>query len=186
MALFHSFYGRIIFHCIYIPHLNLSVISSIQSLSHVQFISSHISPYAWNRSIKKQRHHFADKGLCNQSHGWMWELDCKEGWVLKNWCFQTVVLVLQYHTVLLRVSWAARRSNQSVLKEINPEYSLEALMMKAEAPELWSPDAKNWLIGKELDAGKDWKPQKGIGRGWGGQIASLTQWAWLWASTGRY
>ena len=54
-----------------------------------------------------------------------------------------MVLVLQYHTVLLRVSWAARRSNQSVLKEINPEYSLEALMMKAEAPELWSPEAKN-------------------------------------------
>ena len=55
----------------------------------------------------------------------MWELDYKEGWVLKNWCFWTVVW-----RRLLRVLWAARRSNQSVLKEINPEYSLEGLMLK--------------------------------------------------------
>ena len=48
---------------------------------------------------------------------WMWELDHKEGWVLKNWCFWTVVL-----EKLLRVPWTARRSNQSVLKEITPEY----------------------------------------------------------------
>ena len=51
----------------------------------------------------------------------MWKLDCEESWAPKNWCFWTVVL---------RVPWAARRSNQSILKEISPEYSLEGLMLK--------------------------------------------------------
>ena len=57
-----------------------------------------------------------------------------------------------YHS-LLRVPWTARRSNQSILKEINPEYSLEGLMLKA--PILWPPDEKSQLIGKHPDAGKD-------------------------------
>ena len=55
----------------------------------------------------------------------------------------------------LRVPWTARKSNQSILKEINPEHSLEA-----EAPMLWSPDAKSQLIGKEPDAGKDWRQEE--------------------------
>ena len=55
----------------------------------------------------------------------MWGLDHKEGWVLKNWCFQTVVL-----DETVESPWTARRSNQSILKEINPEYSLEGLMLK--------------------------------------------------------
>ena len=82
--------------------------------------------------IKKQRQHFADKGPSSQSYSFssshvqMWELDPKESWVPKNWCFQIVVL----EKTLLRVSWTARRSNQSILKEINPEYSLEGLMLK--------------------------------------------------------
>ena len=81
--------------------------------------------------IKKQRHYFANKGLSSQSYGfssshvWMWELDHKESWALKNWCFWTVVL-----EKTLRVPWTARRSNQSILKEINTEYSLEGLMLK--------------------------------------------------------
>ena len=56
---------------------------------------------------------------------------------------------------LLRVTWTGRRSNQSFLKEINPEYSLERLMLKAEAPILWPPDAKSQLTGRGPDAGKD-------------------------------
>ena len=60
---------------------------------------------------------------------------------------------------LLRVPWTAR-SNQSILKEINPEYSLEGLMMEAETPILWPPDAKNQLIGKDPDAGKDWRQEE--------------------------
>ena len=54
-----------------------------------------------------------------------WELDCEESWVLKNWCFWTVVL-----EKTLRVPWTARRFNQSIVKEITPGYSLEALMLK--------------------------------------------------------
>ena len=81
--------------------------------------------------FQKQRHYFADKGLSSQGYGfscghvWMWELDCEEGWALKNWCFWTVVLGR-----LLRVPWTARRSNQSILKEIRPGCSLEGLMLK--------------------------------------------------------
>ena len=81
--------------------------------------------------LKKQSRHFANKGPYSQSYGfsrshaWMWELDNKEGWVLKNWCFQTVVL-----EKTLESPWTARRSNQSILNEINPEYSLEVLMLK--------------------------------------------------------
>ena len=62
----------------------------------------------------------------SSSHVQMWELNHKEGWVLKNWGFWTVVL----EKTLLRVPWTARRSNQSILKEINPKYSLEGLMLK--------------------------------------------------------
>ena len=80
--------------------------------------------------IKKQRHYFANKGPSSQSYGfssghvWMWELDYKESWAPKNWCFWTVVLGL------LRVPWTARRSNHSILKGINPDCSLEGLMLK--------------------------------------------------------
>ena len=83
--------------------------------------------------IKKQRHYFAEKGPSSQSYGfssshvWLSELDYKESWVLKNWWFWTVVLCWRR---LLRVPWTARRSNQSILKEISPEYSLEGLMLK--------------------------------------------------------
>ena len=61
----------------------------------------------------------------SSSHIWMWQLDHKEGWASKNWCFRTVVW-----RRLLRVPWTTRKWNQSILKEINPEYSLEGLMLK--------------------------------------------------------
>jgi len=61
----------------------------------------------------------------------------------------------------LRVPWTARRSNQSILKEINPEYSLEGLMLKLKH-QLWLPDVKSQLIGKDPDAGKVWRQEKGV------------------------
>ena len=61
---------------------------------------------------------------------------------------------------LLRVSWTARRSNQSILKEISPWCSLEGMMLKAETPVLWPPHAKSWLIGKDSDAGRDWRQEE--------------------------
>ena len=82
--------------------------------------------------LKKQSHHFADKGLNRQSYGfssshvWLWDLDHREGWELKNCCFWTVVLEKSSESLL----WTARRSNQSILKEINPEYSLQGLVLK--------------------------------------------------------
>ena len=107
-------------------------------------------------SILKSRHYFADKGPSSQSYGfsssivWKWELDYKESWALKNWCFWTVVLVL-------RVPWTARRSKQSILKEICPEYSLEGLMLKLKLQYFGYLMQKNWLTGKDSDAGKDWR-----------------------------
>ena len=61
---------------------------------------------------------------------------------------------------LLRVPWTARRSNQSILKEISPRYSLEGLMLKLKLPILWPPDAKSQLIGKDPDAGKHWRQEE--------------------------
>ena len=63
---------------------------------------------------------------------------------------------------LLRVPWTSRRSSQSILREISPEYSLEGLTLMLKLLILWPPDAKNWLIWKDLDAGKDWRQEKGI------------------------
>ena len=72
----------------------------------------------------------------------------------KNWCFWTVVKFKTWRR-LLRVPWTARRSNQSILKEISPEYSLEVLMLKLK---LWyfGHLMQSWLIGKDSDAGRDW------------------------------
>jgi len=81
--------------------------------------------------IKKQRHYFANKGPSSQgygfssSHVWMWELDYKESWALKNWCFWTVVLEKTLESPL-----DCKETQPSILKEISPEYSLEGLMLK--------------------------------------------------------
>ena len=105
--------------------------------------------------VKKQRHYFAKKGLSSQSYGfsgshlWMWDLNYRESWALKNWCFWTVML-----EKFLRVPWTARRSNQSILKEIRPEYSLEGLMLKLKLQYsghlMWRTDSfeKTLMLGK--------------------------------------
>ena len=106
-------------------------------------------------SVWKCRHYFADKGSSSQSYGFSsshvqnGDLDHKEGLALKNWCFWPVVL-----RGLLRVPGTARRSNQSILKEISPEYSLEGLMLKLKLQYfghlMWRTD----LLGKTLMQGK--------------------------------
>ena len=122
-----------------------------------------------------KRHYFADKGLCSQSYGFssshisMWNLDHKEGWMLKNWWFQTMVL----EKALESVPWTARRSNQSILKEISSEYSLERLMLKLQnfGHLMWR--ATYWKRpwhGERLSAGGE-----GGDRGWDGCMASPTQ-----------
>ena len=98
-----------------------------------------------------------------------------------NWCFWTVVW-----RRLLRVSWTAR-SNQSILKEISPEYSLEGLILKLKLQYFGHPmkrsDSleKTLLLGKNKEAGGE-----GDDRGWDGWMASLTQWTWVWASSRRW
>ena len=111
--------------------------------------------------IIKQRHYFANKDLSSQSydfsssHVWMWELDYKESWTLKNWCFLTVVLEKNLESPL-------------DYKEIQPVYPkgnqpwifIGRTDAEAEAPILWPPDVKNWLIGKVPDAGKGWRQEE--------------------------
>ena len=106
--------------------------------------------------IKKQRHYFANEGPSSQSYGfssghvWMWELDHKESWELKNWCFWTVVLEKTLEGPL----------DFKEIKPVNPKGNQSWIFIgrtDAEAPIFWPPDVKNWLIGKYPDAGKDWR-----------------------------
>ena len=105
--------------------------------------------------IQKQRHYFANKCPSGQrygfssSHVWMWELDCEESWALKNWCFWTVVLekTLERPLDWKKIQPFHPRGNQSWIFVGRTD-------AEAETPILWPPDAKNWLIGKDPDAGK--------------------------------
>ena len=105
-----------------------------------------------------------------------WTIKKAEYWridAFELWCWRR----------LLRVSWTARRSSQSILKEISPEFTGRT-DARAEAPVLWPPDAKSWLIRKDPKAGKDWRQEKkGTTDGW---MASPTHWTWVWASSRRW
>ena len=107
--------------------------------------------------IKKQRHYFVNKDPSSQgygfssSHVWMLELDYKESWVPKNLCFWTVVLEKTLESPL----------DCKKIQPVHPKGDQSWVFIgrtdaEAETPILWSPDAKNWLIGKDPDAGKDW------------------------------
>ena len=110
------------------------------------------------QNIQKQRHHFVNKSPSSQSYVFfsssqiqMWELDHMEGWVPKNWCFQTVVLEKILESPL----------NCKEIKPVNPKGNqlwtfIGRTDTEAEAPILWPPDVKSRLIGKDLDAGKHW------------------------------
>ena len=108
-------------------------------------------------SIKKQGHHFTDKACTvkGSSHVWMWELEYKEGWVLKNWCFWTVVLEKTLESPLdcKEIKPFTSKGNQSWIFIGRTD---------AEAPELWPPDVKSWLIGKDSDIGKDRRQRKKV------------------------
>ena len=99
--------------------------------------------------ILQTKVHIVKAMVFYSSHVWMWELDHKGGWALKNRCFQ--FLVLERH---LRVPWTARISNQSILKEINPEYSLEGLMLKLKLQYFGHLIQRADSLGKNLILGK--------------------------------
>ena len=102
---------------------------------------------------------------------WMWELDYKESWAPKNWCFWTVVLEKTLESPL-----DCKETQQVHLKEDQSWIFIGRTDVEAETPVLWPPDAKSWLIGKDSDAGRDWgQKEKGTTRGWDGWMASLTQ-----------
>ena len=110
---------------------------------------------------KKQRHYFADKGLSSQSYGfssshiWMRELEHKESWAPKNLCFRTVVLEKTLESPL----------DCKEIKPVNLKGNQSWILIgktdaEAEAPILWPPDGKNWLIGKDPQARKDWRQEE--------------------------
>ena len=112
--------------------------------------------------IKKQRHYFVNKGPSSQSYGfsnshvWMWELDYKESWLPKNWCFLTVVLEKNLEGPL----------DCKEIQPVHPKGNQPWIFTgrtNGETPILWPPDVKNWLIGKDPDAGKDWGQEE---KGW--------------------
>ena len=130
--------------------------------------------------IEKQRHHFADKGLYSQSCGfsssriWIWELDNKESWELKNWCFWTVVLEKTFERPL----------DCKNIKSLNPKGNKSWIFIgrtdaEAETPILWPPDGKIWLIWKDPNAGKDQRQEEKRATGWDGLIPSLSQCTWV-------
>ena len=135
-------------------------------------------------SILQRRDYIANKCPSSQSYGlssshvWMSELDYKESWVPKNWCFWTVVL---------------EKTLESPLdcKEIQPVHPkrdqswvfIGRTDVEAETPILWPPDAKSWLTGKDPDAGKDWRQEEKRMTGWDGRMAYPTQWTWVWVNS---
>ena len=137
--------------------------------------------------VKKQRHHFADKRLYSQgyglssSHVQMWERDDKEGRALKNWYFWTVVVEKTPESPL-----ESKEIKPVNLKGNQPWILFGRTDAEAEAPILWPPDAKNWLIGKDPDAGKHLKAEGEEGdRRWDGWMTSLIHWIWIWANSRR-
>ena len=133
--------------------------------------------------VRKQSHHFADKGLYSQSYGFssshvrMWESDHKESWALKNWCFQIVVLEKILESP----------SDCKDIKPVNPKGNQPWIFIErneVEAPILWSPDAKSWLMGNDPDAGEDWRQEEK----WATED-EMAEWhhrfSWVWANSER-
>ena len=137
------------------------------------------SYYKPREHIKKERHHLADKAPSSQSYGFssshvqMWDLEHKEGWVPKNWCFQFVVQKTLESPL-----------DSEEIKPVNPKGNQPWLFIgrtDAEAPILWPHNAKGQLIGKDLGAGKDWgQGRRGRQRmRWLDGIIDLMHWVWI-------
>ena len=129
--------------------------------------------------IKKQRHGFADKGPSSQNYGfssihvWMWELNYKESWAPKNWCFWTVVLEKTLENPL----------DCKKIKPVNPKEHQSWIFIwrtdaEAENRILWPPDVKIPWSWERLKAGGE-----GDDRGWDDWMASPTRWTWVWTSS---
>ena len=128
-------------------------------------------------SILKSRHiTLPTKYVSSQSyvfssiHIWMWELDYKESWVLRNWCFWTVVLEKTLESPL----------DCKEIQPVHPKWNQSWIFIgrtdvEAKTPILWTADEKSWLIWKDPDGRKDWRSRRRGNRGWDGWMASATQ-----------
>ena len=172
-------------------HMPWSKITAVGDCSHEikRCLRLGIKSYDQSKQhIKKQGHYFANKGPSSQGYGfssdyvWMWELDCEESWridAFELWCRRR----------LLRVPWTSRRSNQSILKEISPEYSLEGLMLKMNTLATWCEELTHWKTPWCWERLKT--RGEGNSRGWDGWTASPIQQMgtlgiyWRWWGTGR-
>ena len=140
---------------------SLQMVTSVMKFKNKQTNKQTLAP--WKKSydqsrqhIKKQRHYFANKGPSSQFYGssisrvWMWELDYQESWAPKNRCFLTVVLEKTLESPLdsMNIQPFHPKGNQSWI-------FIGGTDAEAETPILWPPHVKNWLIGKDLNAGKD-------------------------------
>ena len=139
---------------------SLQMVTAAMKLKDTCFLEEKLWP-TYRQHIKKQRHYFDDNGPYSQSycfsssHLWIWELDCEESWVPKNWYFWTVVLEKTLESPL-------------DFKEIQPVHCkgdqswvfIGRTDAEAETPILWSLDVKSLLIGKDPDAGKDWRQEE--------------------------
>ena len=133
--------------------------------------------------IKKQRHYLSNKGPYSQSYGvstihrWMWELDYKEAWAPKNWCFWTVVLEKTLQSPL----------DSKKIQPVHPKGDqFWIFIARTDVEAVWPPVAKSWHLKipwrwERLKAGGE-----GDDRGWDGWMASPTQWAWVWVNSGRW
>ena len=109
-------------------------------------------------------------------------LDHKENWAQMNWCFWTVMLEKTLDSPLdgKEIEWVNLKGNESWI-------FIGRTDAEAETPILWPPDVKSWFIGKDPDAGQDWRQEeKGTIRGWDGWMVSPTQCTWLWASSSNW
>ena len=146
---------------------------SLQMVTAAMKLKDYVKP---RQHIKKQRHYFANKGLSSQNYGfsgsrvWIWELDHKQVWVLKNWCFRTVVLENTLESSL----------NSKEIKPVNPKGNQPWIFIgktdaEVEAPLLWPSDAKSQLIREDWS----WERLKAgevDNRGQDGWMASPTPW----------
>ena len=117
--------------------------------------------WATRQHIKRQRHYFANKGPSSQGYGfssghvWMWELDYKEGWAWKNWCFWTVVLEKTLESPL-----DCKEIQPIHLKGYQSWVFIGRTDVEAEIPIFWPPDVKSWLIWKDPDDRKVWRREE--------------------------
>ena len=117
----------------------------------------------------------------SSSHVWMWELDHKEGWVMKNWCSWTAVLEKILESPL----------DCKEIKPVNPKGNQPWTFIgrtdaEAEGPILWPPDAKSWLIGKDTELGKMEDRRRRGWEQWDGWMSSQILWTWVWVVSKRW